>query len=316
MVWSRRKLQETAGTRRKSQEAVSIPFSHLVSPIKRCPKNERPGGLKNANVKRRVFWTQRTSTQALAPREASKTQEMIAMRFLNASFLESKSLNRNLSWGFPLGNLLPETHVLERCVLECKREPNANASVLGTLPSPSFPWFFCFTKEKPSNWPRIFVPCRTHENLGKSRGKLILTKEIPCLKLTKEFPNTKERFRNAAFYWRGHPCRASRWKKTFFFCANFGRWKTFKIWLKSVGEMFLSGLRGAKKFSNAFRIVFRILSQRALRDRLMSRGKTCLPTVSRQFLTRNYPRPNCLLKCLPNCLSIPHKRGLFILFQN
>ena len=55
-------------------------------------------------------------------------------------------------------------------------------------------------------------------------------------------------------------------------------------------------------------------TQRALRGRLMSRGKNCLPTVSRQFLTRNYPRPNCLLKCLPNCLS--HKRGLFILFQN
>ena len=44
-------------------------------------------------------------------------------------------------------------------------------------------------------------------------------------------------------------------------------------------------------------------SQRALRDRLMSRGKNCLPTVSRQFLTHNYPRPNCLLKCLPNCIS-------------
>ena len=36
-----------------------------------------------------------------------------------------------------------------------------------------------------------------------------------------------------------------------------------------------------------------ILAQRALRDRLMSRGKNSLPTVSRQFLTRNYPRPNC-----------------------
>ena len=29
--------QQTAGNRRKSQEAVSTPFSHLVSPIKRCP---------------------------------------------------------------------------------------------------------------------------------------------------------------------------------------------------------------------------------------------------------------------------------------
>ena len=38
-------------------------------------------------------------------------------------------------------------------------------------------------------------------------------------------------------------------------------------------------------------------------------------TVSRQFLTRNYPHPNCLLKCLPNCL--PHKRrAFFLFFQN
>ena len=55
-------------------------------------------------------------------------------------------------------------------------------------------------------------------------------------------------------------------------------------------------------------------SQRALRDRLMSRGKNCLPTVSRQFLTRNYPRPNCLLKCLPNCLS-PTKGGFLSSFK-
>ena len=89
-------------------------------------------GLKNANAKRRVFWTQRTWTQALAPREVFKSQKAIAMRFLNASVLERKSLNRNLSWGFPLGNLLPKTRVLKHRVLECKRRPNANASVLGT----------------------------------------------------------------------------------------------------------------------------------------------------------------------------------------
>ena len=41
------------------------------------------------------------------------------MRFLNASVLERKSLNRNLSCGFPLGNLLPKTRVLEH-----QREPN------------------------------------------------------------------------------------------------------------------------------------------------------------------------------------------------
>ena len=51
-------------------------------------------------------------------------------------------------------------------------------------------------------------------------------------------------------------------------------------------------------------------TQRALRDTLMSRGKNWLPTVSRQFLTRNYPRPNCLLKCLQNCLS-PTRQGIF-----
>ena len=55
-------------------------------------------------------------------------------------------------------------------------------------------------------------------------------------------------------------------------------------------------------------------SQRALLDILMSRGKNCLPTVSRQFLTRNYPRPNCLLKCLPNCLS-PTKEGFLSSFK-
>ena len=57
-----------------------------------------------------------------------------------------------------------------------------------------------------------------------------------------------------------------------------------------------------------------IITQRALRDRLMSRGKNCLPTVSKQFLTRNYPRPNCLLKCLPNCLS-PTREGFLSSFK-
>ena len=80
---------------------------------------------KNANAKRRVFRTQRTWTQALALREASKTQEIITMRFLNANVLPRKSLNCNLSWGFPSGNLLTKTRLLERCVLEHKRDPNA-----------------------------------------------------------------------------------------------------------------------------------------------------------------------------------------------
>ena len=54
------------------------------------------------------------------------------MRFLNASVLPRKALNHNLSWGFPLGNLLPKTRVLKHRVLERKRRPNANASVSGT----------------------------------------------------------------------------------------------------------------------------------------------------------------------------------------
>ena len=58
---------------------------------------------------------------------------MIAMRFLNASVLERKALNRNLSWGFPLGSLLPKTRVLKHRVLERKRRPNANASVLWAI---------------------------------------------------------------------------------------------------------------------------------------------------------------------------------------
>ena len=45
-----------------------------------------------------------------------------------------------------------------------------------------------------------------------------------------------------------------------------------------------------------------LISQRALRDILMPRGKNWLPIVSRQLLTRNYPHLNCLLKGLPNCL--------------
>ena len=64
--------------------------------------------------------------------KSSNRKKTIAMRFLNASVLERKSLNRNLSWGFPLGNLPPNTRVLKHRVLERKRRPNANASVLGT----------------------------------------------------------------------------------------------------------------------------------------------------------------------------------------
>ena len=53
---------------------------------------------------------------------------MIAMRFLNASVLGRKALNRNLSWGFPLGNRLPKTLVLKHPVLERKRKRFRNAA--------------------------------------------------------------------------------------------------------------------------------------------------------------------------------------------
>ena len=59
-------------------------------------------------------------------------KKTIAMRFFNTSVLPRKALNRNLSWGLPLGNLLPKTRILKHRVLERKRRPNANASVLGT----------------------------------------------------------------------------------------------------------------------------------------------------------------------------------------
>ena len=49
-------------------------------------------------------------------------------------------------------------------------------------------------------------------------------------------------------------------------------------------------------------------------DRCLA-AKIDSPLSRGNFLTRDYPRPNCLLKCLPNCLS-PTREGFFILFQN
>ena len=61
-------------------------------------------------------------------------------------------------------------------------------------------------------------------------------------------------------YLAWYPCKASRWKKKI--VQILGGEKTFKICWKSAGEIFLSGLRGAQTFSNAFRIVFRIFFSR------------------------------------------------------
>ena len=60
--------------------------------------------------------------------------KIIAMRFLNASVLPRKPLNRNLFWGFPLGTPPPPNRVLERHVLErqtqtkCQRKHFRNAA--------------------------------------------------------------------------------------------------------------------------------------------------------------------------------------------
>ena len=52
---------------------------------------------------------------------------------------------------------------------------------------------FGFYQGKTSNLPRIFCSDRTHEILGKYRQNIHLSKEFPCLKLTKEIHTTKER---------------------------------------------------------------------------------------------------------------------------
>ena len=111
---------------------------------------------------------------------------MIAMRFLNASVLERKALNRNLSWGFPLGNLLPKTRVLKHRVLERKRRPNANASVLGTQRfrtlSAKETLFFApgsgdvasvVVSKQSENWafvPTVALPCLVCRSTPQSQG--------------------------------------------------------------------------------------------------------------------------------------------------
>ena len=47
-------------------------------------------------------------------------------------------------------------------------------------------------------------------------------------------------------------------------------------------------------------------------QRALPRGKNWLPTVSRQFLTRNYPYPNCLFNA-SQIASPPQERGFFLL---
>ena len=76
-------------------------------------------GLETQTQNAAFFERKRPKRKPMAPslREVFKSQKAIAMRFLNASVLPHKALNRNLPWVFPLGNLLPKTHVLEHRVL-------------------------------------------------------------------------------------------------------------------------------------------------------------------------------------------------------
>ena len=53
---------------------------------------------------------------------------------------------------------------------------------------------------------------------------------------------------------------------------------------------------------------------RALRDRLMSRGKKLSPHCLEAIFDSQLPSPKLSLK-MPPKLSLPHKRGLLILFQ-
>ena len=81
----------------------------------------------------------------LAPREASESQETIALRFLNASVSLRKALSHSLFWGFPFEALFPETHVIEHRVVE-RNANQTQTQELGTLhfrTRPSSFWNSC-----------------------------------------------------------------------------------------------------------------------------------------------------------------------------
>ena len=59
----------------------------------------------------------------------------------------------------------------------CSNAPNPPAKN-SSQPCPSFPWLFCSTKEKPPKLPRIFCPCRTHNNPGMQEKAPILARKF------------------------------------------------------------------------------------------------------------------------------------------
>ena len=98
----------------------------------RFPRSRALAGLETQTQNAAFFERKRPERKPWHRKKSLNRKKTIAMRVLNASVLPRKALNRNLSWGFPLGNLLPKTRVLKHRVLERKRRPNANTSVLGT----------------------------------------------------------------------------------------------------------------------------------------------------------------------------------------
>ena len=159
-------------------------------------------GLKvnNANAKCNTCCTQRTCTQALALatspprllREAFQSQEIIAIRFSNASVSPRQTVPKSQPLlGFPLRIFLPYNNFLERRVIELKRKLNANVSFTPKFlqinsPPASFLYFFCI-------FLREFVAaqisfCNSHALLGESRGY--------CTKTKQEWPDSGSTLEN------------------------------------------------------------------------------------------------------------------------
>ena len=76
------------------------------------------------------------------------------------------------------------------------------------------------------------------------------------------------------------PLQSLAVKRKTFFVQILGGEKLLKNLLKSAGELFLSGLRGAKNVSNAFRIVFRISVFARFSNRFSYRLKSFSGAVS------------------------------------
>ena len=74
-----------------------------------------------------------------------------------------------------------------------RRKMLAQRPFLEAKPCPSFPWFLGFIKEKPQIYQGFSALTKPTKSLENTEKTLNLSKEIPCLKLTKEIQTTKER---------------------------------------------------------------------------------------------------------------------------